>query len=486
MAFITADRVLEKSSTTGTGSYTLSGTLPGFVTFSSVCSNGDTCVYYSEDVDANGIPSGDWEIGVGTWGTGGTLDRTQILTSSNANSAVSWGTGTRRIAITLDTSQIIANKYAYTVSSTAPTPQRFGHIWTNNTNNVTSIWNDDGAGGSWIVPNTNSTVFSGAPTVPNQFGDASSKIANTNTVLNLCIGLLGSYATLASPALTGTPTAPTAAVATNTTQIATTAFVKAQAYATLASPTLTGTPVAPTATTATNTTQIATTAFVKAQAYATLASPALTGTPTAPTAPTSTNSTQIATTAFVKAQGFASLASPAFTGSPTATTAAPNTFTDQIATTAFVMNQGYITGGSPVLSGTPTAPTPSYNDNSTQIATTAFVLGRHTFNLAQSVTPFALTSGTTISINAANSNYYTLTLNTNATLANPTFLVAGTVYIFIIRQDATGGRTLAFDTLYKFPSNANTALSTTPSAVDMLSAYYDGTVLLCSLATTFS
>ena len=41
-----------------------------------------------------------------------------------------------------------------------------------------------------------------------------------------------SYARLASPALSGTPTAPTAATATNTTQIATTAFVKAQGYLT--------------------------------------------------------------------------------------------------------------------------------------------------------------------------------------------------------------------------------------------------------------
>src|SRR4029077_7463449 len=39
-------------------------------------------------------------------------------------------------------------------------------------------------------------------------------------------------APLASPTLTGTPTAPTAATATNTTQIATTAFVKAQGYGT--------------------------------------------------------------------------------------------------------------------------------------------------------------------------------------------------------------------------------------------------------------
>jgi hypothetical protein len=45
-----------------------------------------------------------------------------------------------------------------------------------------------------------------------------------------------------SPALTGTPTAPTAAPGTNTTQLATTSFV-ATSFAPLASPTITGIPV---------------------------------------------------------------------------------------------------------------------------------------------------------------------------------------------------------------------------------------------------
>jgi len=65
-------------------------------------------------------------------------------------------------------------------------------------------------------------------------------------------------------ALTGTPTAPTASVGTNTTQIATTAFVQQASFAPLASPALTGTPTAPTASAGTDTTQIATTAFVQA------------------------------------------------------------------------------------------------------------------------------------------------------------------------------------------------------------------------------
>jgi hypothetical protein len=43
-------------------------------------------------------------------------------------------------------------------------------------------------------------------------------------------GISGTYAPLSSPALTGTPTAPTASPGTNTTQIATTAFVQSEAY----------------------------------------------------------------------------------------------------------------------------------------------------------------------------------------------------------------------------------------------------------------
>lgn len=78
------------------------------------------------------------------------------------------------------------------------------------------------------------------------------------------VGQVTGAAPLASPAFTGTPTAPTAAAATSTTQLATTAFVTTadNLKANLASPTFTGTPAAPTATAGTNTTQLATTAFV--------------------------------------------------------------------------------------------------------------------------------------------------------------------------------------------------------------------------------
>lgn len=97
------------------------------------------------------------------------------------------------------------------------------------------------------------------------------------------------YAPLASPALTGNPTAPTPATADNDTSIATTAFVKAQGY-------LTSAPV----TSVAGKTGAVTLVVGDVSGAAPLASPSLTGTPTAPTAAAATNTTQIATTAFVQ------------------------------------------------------------------------------------------------------------------------------------------------------------------------------------------
>ena len=145
--------------------------------------------------------------------------------------------------------------------------------------------------------------------------------------------ILSSYAKLNSPAFSGVPTVPTADAGTNTTQIASTAFVTAalsgidlskyalksdlNTKANINSPALTGTPTSTTPASSDNSTRIATTAFVKAalsgidlskyalksdlNTKANINSPALTGTPTSTTPASSDNSTRIATTAFVKA-----------------------------------------------------------------------------------------------------------------------------------------------------------------------------------------
>lgn len=325
------------------------------------------------------------------------------------------------------------------------------------------------------------------------------QVSGTQIALaNLSNGTTGTGTTVVlsiAPALTGAPTAPTAAVDTNTTQLATTAYVIGQGYlksagaatiyAPLASPTFTGTPAAPTAAVDTNTTQLATTAFVLAQAAAAtplidggaavgtstryaradhvhptdttrsaVASPTFTGTPAAPTASVDTNTTQIATTAYVIGQASASgdgtpamdgtaargtgthfarndhvhptdtslapLASPTLTGTPAAPTAAVDTNTTQIATTAYVVAQaasanpvmnGAVAVGtskryaradhvhatdtslaplaSPTLTGTPAAPTAAVDTNTTQIATTAYVIGQGYLKSATAASTYA-------------------------------------------------------------------------------------------------
>lgn len=168
-------------------------------------------------------------------------------------------------------------------------------------------------------------------------------------------------APLASPSLTGTPLSTTAAANTNTTQIATTAFVVGQAG--------TGTPIMDGAA------AVGTSLLYARQDHvhpsdtsrAPLASPTLTGTPAAPTAAVSTSTTQIATTAFVIGQ--AATATPLMNGAAAVGTGTTFARADHV----HPVDTSRAPLASPTLTGTPAAPTPATTDNSTTIATTAFV-----------------------------------------------------------------------------------------------------------------
>ncbi|MDB5275619.1 MAG: tail fiber protein [Ferruginibacter sp.] len=188
--------------------------------------------------------------------------------------------------------------------------------------------------GTGILKNTTGTgvpsiaVAADFPTLnQNTTGTAAGLSVNIDeSQVNNLITDLAAKAPLASPALTGVPVAPTAATGNNTTQIATTAFVKAAISAgssasfsgSLAGE-VTGTQGATvvgnaavigkvlTGYTSGSGTVVATDNILQAiqkingndALKAPLASPTLTGTPAAPTAIAGTNTTQIATTAFV-------------------------------------------------------------------------------------------------------------------------------------------------------------------------------------------
>lgn len=99
MALIVADRVMETSTSTGTGALTLAAAVSGYQRFSAVCSTNDTVYYAIVAVDANGNPSGDWEVGLGTYSSANTLTRTTPQASTNAGAAVNFAAGTKYVML---------------------------------------------------------------------------------------------------------------------------------------------------------------------------------------------------------------------------------------------------------------------------------------------------------------------------------------------------------------------------------------------------
>jgi hypothetical protein len=90
------------------------------------------------------------------------------------------------------------------------------------------------------------------------------------------------------------------------------------------------------------------------------------------------------------------------------------------------------------------------------------------------VTPVTLTDAATISVNAAASNTFKVTLGGNRTLASPTSSVDGQTITVEVIQDGTGSRTLAYGGAYQFPASIGTpVLSATAGARDFLAFRYN-------------
>jgi hypothetical protein len=89
----------------------------------------------------------------------------------------------------------------------------------------------------------------------------------------------------------------------------------------------------------------------------------------------------------------------------------------------------------------------------------------------------ALTDAASIAVDGSNCELFTLTLTGSHALANPTNLVKGARYVFLVKQDATGSRVLTYGNKYYFAGGTAPTLTTTAAAVDMLEFASDGTNL---------
>ncbi|EPC6837229.1 tail fiber protein [Escherichia coli] len=146
-----------------------------------------------------------------------------------------------------------------------------------------------------------STTQKGLVQLSSETNSDSETMAATPKAVKSVKDLADTKAPIESPSLTGTPTAPTAAQGTNSTQIANTAFVKEAITALINGAPGTLDTLKEIAAAINNDPNFSTTINNALALKAPLASPALTGIPTAPTAAQGTNNTQIATTAYVRA-----------------------------------------------------------------------------------------------------------------------------------------------------------------------------------------
>jgi hypothetical protein len=142
---------------------------------------------------------------------------------------------------------------------------------------------------------------------------------------------------------------------------------------------------------------------------------------------------------------------------------------------------GNLTGNATGLSGTPNITvgtvTGNLSGNLTGAASTAAVLGINTTSLnstkfyvsgnsASNVV--AISTASTITIDMSTGNNFTVILDGNYTLGNPTNATVGQSGVVYIVQDGTGSRTLGVGTHWHFPAGTAPTLTTTANAVDVL------------------
>lgn len=86
-----------------------------------------------------------------------------------------------------------------------------------------------------------------------------------------------------------------------------------------------------------------------------------------------------------------------------------------------------------------------------------------------------LSDAATITWDADTQQAATVTLGGNRTLGAPSNLHAGSTYTLIVKQDATGTRTLAYNGVYKWVGGSAPTLSTAANSIDILTFLTDGT-----------
>jgi len=193
MSLVLADRVRQTTTSTGTGTITLDGSVEGFQSFTAIGNNNTT--YYT-------IAGGtQWEVGIGTY-YAGTLARTTVI-SSSTGSKLDLAAGTKDVFVTLPSSVAVTSGSDVTFTKvTTPTVQATNSAGLSLKNSAGTTQLSMGGGGGDNLTLSVSTNINGAnaqvdisPTGTGHVhmkptGTGSVEIAPTNagTLDNLVIG----------------------------------------------------------------------------------------------------------------------------------------------------------------------------------------------------------------------------------------------------------------------------------------------------------
>lgn len=258
-------------------------------------------------------------------------------------------------------------------------------------------------------------------------------------------------------------------------------------YAPLASPTLTGTPTAPTPANGTNTTQLATTAFVAnaLSTYATTASLSayLTTAAAASTYATIASLSSYLTTASASStyQTIAGMSSYLTSATAASTYATITSLASYVTTANFTWAN---------LSNKPTIPAAS-DSTPNSVSTTGYAGTNAAFSRADhyhaiAVGTSTLTWSSTVAWSCNFLQTAILTLGGTSTTLTPGSFVAGGTYVLILKQDSTGSRSVTWGTGFKWVSGSAPTISTAANAVDILTFVSDGTSMFGVIQNRFA
>ncbi len=148
MAHVVSDRVRESTTSNGTADISLGGAAAGgFVTFSSVCANGDTFYYCAQNQSAN-----EFEVGLGTYTTAGNiLTRPSAVMTNSAGTTAKINFTNNPVVFITNAAQTLGMSWQTSISA-AGSDQSGATQLTKNMNIVTTVSANTGVKLSGAIP----------------------------------------------------------------------------------------------------------------------------------------------------------------------------------------------------------------------------------------------------------------------------------------------------------------------------------------------